>query len=67
MVSLQIFIYNNKNVQLSYLKTKDIRLTATTRISRRLNPLRQKLPGWKMNPYAIILNRHSMVKIVVKK
>lgn len=34
----------------AYLKTKDMRETKTTRRSRRLKPLLQKLPWCTMNP-----------------
>ena len=52
---------------MTHLNTNEMRLTATTARSSMLNPLLQKLPGWNRNPYAIILNRHSIVNIVVKK
>ena len=61
------FAYLLVPVMMTYLKTKEMRLTATTSRSSMLKPLLQKLPVWSINPYATILNKHSIVKIVVKK
>jgi hypothetical protein len=44
-----------------------MRETATTKMSSRLNPDRQKAPGWRMKPYEMTLRHTSTVKMVVKK
>ena len=51
----------------TYLKTKEMRETATTSMSSKLKPLRQKAFLCRMNPQAMIFRISSMVKMVVKK
>ena len=52
---------------LAHLRTNATWLTPTTRRSRRLAPLLQKLPSWRISPFDTIFSTSSIVKIVVKK